>query len=396
MDKSLERYEALAEKWLNGTISPEEKKEFALWYNSFPDSPLEVPASLASTEEQHRKKLYSKIIRRRRSRLLPAAAAILLLIGFTSWLLWKMSWLQHPTETGHTKKKALPETGSQTILTLDDGHQVSLDALSKGDVIVQQGATIIKLDSCLLLYSNNGVSDFRKSSQGFNVLTTGKRGIFKVQFPDGTKVWLNSATSLTYPTVFPGTTREVQLSGQAYFEVAQKKDQPFIVKTQKVNVKVIGTSFDMMTYTDEDQVRTTLAQGAVFVLSNTSSLSPPSIVIHPGQQAILDSGATRFNVTEPDLDEVLAWREGKFRFSNENIKAVMRQITRWYDISIEYDGDVSAVNLTGSISRKQHVEDLLKAFETMGGIHFKLEGKKIIVIPINNHQTKTLPMKTNS
>jgi transmembrane sensor len=377
MDKSQERYEALAEKWLNGTISAEEKEEFAMWYNNLPDTPMNIPAAFAASEEQHRNRMLAKITSRsRRKWMIPAAAAMVLLIGTGSLLVFrKMNFFRHP-ETA-AARKILPACSNKAVLTLDDGRQVVLESLSSGNVMQQQGVIITKSDSSLLRYSGERAASSRNSTPGFNILTTPKGSIFRVELSDGTRVWINSATVLKYPTVFTGKTREVYLSGQAYFEVAQQKNQPFVVNSETVQVKVLGTSFDIMTYKDEDAVRTTLTEGAVSVLSNTSS-----VIIHPGQQAILEARGDRFRLTEPDLDEVLAWKDGKFRFSNANIQTVMRQVARWYDVTVEYRGDISRLNLTGSLSRKADVSELLKAFEKTGEVHFDIENKKIIVIPL--------------
>lgn len=380
MDKSQQRYEALAEKWLNGTISAQEKEEFALWYNTMPDAPIDIPVAFAASEEQHRSRMLAKItFRSRRKWLIPAAAAALaLLIGSASLLVFRKNNLSWHSEAMAIRKN-ISVGSNKAVLTLDDGRQVELESLSSGNVMDQQGASITKSDSSLLRYSGKGATASDKSSPGFNTLTIPRGSIFRVELSDGTRVWINSATTFRYPTVFTGKTRDVYLNGQAYFEVAQQKEQPFVVNGETVQVKVLGTSFDMMTYKGDEAVRTTLTQGAVSVMSNSTS-----VVIRPGQQASMDAGAKQFKLTEPDLEEVLAWKDGKFRFSNTNIKSVMRQVARWYDITVEYQGDVAGLNLTGSVSRKASVDELLKAFEKTGGVHFKIEENKIIVIPQNN------------
>jgi len=397
MDTSKERYEELAEKWLNGTISPGEKEEFVQWYNAFPDTPLNIPASFAASEAEHRSRLLAKITSPRRKRwLLPAAAACILLAGSASLFVFqKTDFFTHSklaaasVKAGVSQKKVILPGGEKAILTLADGSRVALEGASvknegvSGEKMMeQQGVMITRPDMGLLRYSGKEDATVQKGALIFNTLTTPRGGVFQIQLSDGTHVWLNSATSLRYPTVFSGTTREVFLSGQAYFEVAKNVRRPFIVHSEKVNVKVLGTAFDMMTYEDESYVRTTLTQGAVSVTSGHTS-----VVIRPGQQASLLNGGMQFNgdiqfkLSEPDLDEVLAWKEGRFRFSNTNIQAVMRQIARWYDVAIEYQGDVSGLNLTGSVSRKESVEELLKAFEKTGGVHFGIADNRIIVMP---------------
>lgn len=386
MEKSQERYEALAEKWLNGTISPEEKEEFAQWYNTLPDIRVDVPVTFAADEDRHRSRMLAKIIFRsrrksmisRRKWMIPAAAAVVLLIGSASLLVFRKMNLSRYSGA-MAAGKPIQGGSNRAVLTLDDGRQVALEGLSAGNVMEQQGVVITKVDSSLLRYSGDGTAATHNGNPGFNTLSTPRGSMFRVELSDGSRVWINSATVLKYPTVFAGNTREVYLSGQAYFEVAQEKDRPFVVNGEKVRVKVLGTSFDMMNYKDDETVRTTLTQGAVSVMSDNAS-----VVIHPGQQAALDTGAKRFRLMKPDLNEVLAWKDGKFRFSDANIKSVMRQIARWYDVTVEYQGDISRLNLTGSVSRKAAVGELLKAFEKTGGVHFRMEENKIIVIPGDN------------
>jgi ferric-dicitrate binding protein FerR (iron transport regulator) len=373
MDKSQERYEELAEKWLNGTISPEEKAEFSQWYNALSGSDLDIPASFAAGEDAHRRRILAKIRFRSRKRwLMPAVAACVLATGATgAFLLLKMNRSQHPVQRLAMGKKAISPGGNKATLTLADGRKVVLEGLPDGKLVAQQGVVIAKLDTGMLRYSESGKS---QGVSGFNTLTTPRGGIFQVQLSDGTHVWLNSATTIQYPTVFSGSTREVTVSGQAYFQVAGNPSRPFVVRSGKVKVKVLGTAFDVMSYEDENVNKTTLTQGSIVVTSDNATLT-----VHPGQQASLEPGHAQFKVTEPDIDEVLAWKEGRFRFSNTNLRVVMRQIARWYDVSVEYRGDLSDLNLTGSVSRKENVEELLKAFEKTGGVHFTIEDDKIIV-----------------
>ena len=312
MDKSQERYETLAEKWLNGTISPEEKEEFAQWYNTLPSNSLDIPAAFAVSEEQHRSRLLKKIISRRGKRwLIPAAAACVLLAGSASLVFWKMRLSQHSAGVEALSKKDISPGGNRAVLTMANGRSVVLEGLSGGDALEQEGVVITKPDTGILRYSSNGEAN---RGSMYNTLTTPRGGIFQVQLSDGTHVWLNSATSLRYPTLFSGATRTVFLTGQAYFEVAKNVNRPFVVHSGKVKVKVLGTAFDMMSYEDEGAVRTTLTQGSVLVASDSSSM-----VVQAGQQASLENGVTRFKLTEPDLGEILAWKEGRFRFSNTNI-----------------------------------------------------------------------------
>jgi transmembrane sensor len=210
----------------------------------------------------------------------------------------------------------------------------------------------------------------------YNTLSTPRGGQYQVVLPDGTKAWLNSASSLKYPTVFDGKTRNVELRGEAYFEVAKNSRSPFTVNTSDMQVVVLGTAFNLMAYADEGAVRTTLVNGVVRLLSHKGAQ-----MIKPGEQGSLDKREEQFTVSRPDLDEVLAWKDGEFKFSGQTIQTIMRQMVRWYDVDIEYQGVPPDIRFNGDISSKQNASALLDILETTRAVHFKIEGRKIIVIP---------------
>ncbi|HWW40381.1 FecR family protein, partial [Pedobacter sp.] len=199
---------------------------------------------------------------------------------------------------------------------------------------------------------------------------------YQLKLPDGTLVWLNSASSLRFPTQFAGKERSVELDGEAYFEVAKNKEMPFKVHVRAMEVRVLGTHFNVMAYDDEESISTTLLEGSVKV-----SNALQTAVIRPGQQASLKKSSGILGVEEVNTVEAIAWKNGKFLFADEDIETIMRRISRWYNVEVEYRGNLSDKNFAGSISRYENVSEVLKMLELTGTIHFKVEGRRIIVMP---------------
>jgi ferric-dicitrate binding protein FerR (iron transport regulator) len=301
-----------------------------------------------------------------------AAAAVLLLAIAGIWL-----WQQPEKKLSMATIPAIAPGGDKAILTLANGQQIVLDQAGNGAIAEQNGIKIIKLSSGQLSYqtSDIGKSDIEKS---YNTLTTPRGGQFRIELPDGSQVWLNSATTLTYPVAFTGKTREVKLKGEAYFEVKHKAAQPFTVKAGEVNVQVLGTGFNVMAYEEEGKVATTLVEGAVAL---SGSANQKKVVLLPNDQGSLVNGDTRFKIGQPDLEQVLAWKNGLFSFEKTDLRAIMRQISRWYNVEIEYRGVVEQINFTGRMSRKEYVSQILELLEMEGRVHFEVTDNHITVMP---------------
>lgn len=296
------------------------------------------------------------------------AAAILLLAGAGAWL-----YIGNQTSKETAQKLSGPgrtdlAPGSLgALLTLSNGKTIVLDSMADGTLTDPGGVTVIKLSDGQLAYMGGGTGPLT-----FNTLSTPRGRQFRLTLPDGTNVWLNSASSLQYPTAFTGKTREVALNGEGYFEVAENSAQPFVVKTSRAEVQVLGTDFNLMAYDDEEEIRTALVNGSVKVATETSAN-----VLKPGQEAVVSQAA--ISVKEANLEEVLAWKEGKFRFDGAKISAIMRQLARWYDVEIVYEGPVSNSEFYGVIPRRDSASQILDALEIPGNVHFQIEEKKIIV-----------------
>lgn len=292
-----------------------------------------------------------------------SAAASLLAALLLCWFLFK------PAQT--PVYSAIQPGGNKAILTLGNGQQIVLNNAENG-VLGQQGASqIIKIDSGLLSYHVAGAT----SEVQYNTITTPRGGQFQVILPDGSRVWLNAASSLRFPTIFAGHERTVDLTGEAYFEIAPQPEMPFTVAINHIKVAVLGTSFNIMAYTEEKKISTTLVTGAVKV-----SNSDNQVTIAPGQEAILDAGSTQFKINNANIAATIAWKNGKFLFDETDIYSIMRQVARWYDVDIRYEGDLTGITLTGGISRQQYISQLLEILQATGNVKFKLKDKQITVM----------------
>ncbi|UPK69067.1 FecR family protein [Chitinophaga filiformis] len=269
------------------------------------------------------------------------------------------------------RPKPLLPGSDKAVLTLADGTVIPLDSANNG-TLAQQGSTQIMNRNGALSYNAGG----QAGEVMYNTVATPHGGQYQLTLADGSRVWLNAASSIRFPTAFTGSERLVEITGEVYFEVAQQPELPFRVKVNDVQVNVLGTSFNIMAYQDEQAIKTTLVDGAVQLKHGNSSS-----VLKPGLQATLSARDDHFVIAAADMEETLAWKEGKFRFRNTNIRTIMRQLSRWYDIDVSYQGDVSDIDLTGIISRREEAGKLLKALEATQRVQFEVNGNKVTVKP---------------
>ncbi|SEA36004.1 FecR family protein [Pedobacter hartonius] len=269
--------------------------------------------------------------------------------------------------------------GNKAILTLANGSKISLNDVHSGKIANQFGTSISKAKDGSLVYDRSTSADTRLV---YNSVETPKGGQYQIILEDGTKVWLNAASSLKYPLAFDGKERKVELNGEAYFEVAKNKSKPFRVVTDHQVVEVLGTHFDINSYTDEPFTRTSLLEGSVRV---TSLASNAKVVIKPGQQSVLKSGSSSavIAVKNIDIDEAVAWKNGYFMFDEEPLESILRKISRWYDVDVQYKG-MDAKNqlyFSGTLSKYSNVSKVLKKLELTESVHFKVDGRTIVVMP---------------
>ncbi|WP_343305142.1 FecR domain-containing protein [Chitinophaga niabensis] len=302
-----------------------------------------------------------------KKRLLPirflqfAAAAMVLGIIATGLYFWNRTGEKSTVDT-YAKNDVAPG-GNKAVLILGDGSRVALD--SSGNQVLRQGTIAIHQQGGQLQYDQQGT----ETSVSYNTLSTPRGGQFQIILPDGTKVWLNAASSLRYPTAFTGGERKVEITGEAYFEVVKNAAMPFRVKISKeATVEVLGTHFNINAYADEAAVRTTLLEGKIKVMD---------VVLNPGEQAQITTGI-QIN-RHVDTSAVMAWRYGLFNFEGQNLKEVMRQLSRWYDIEVIYEGTVPDIVFGGKMLRNINLSQLLKVLED-AEVHFTLEeGRKLII-----------------
>ncbi|SHK78049.1 FecR family protein [Chitinophaga jiangningensis] len=267
--------------------------------------------------------------------------------------------------------------GDKAVLELADGSQIVLDSASNGVLAVQGNASVLKKDDGTIAYTAAGNAASQEIT--YNKISTPRGGQFKLVLPDGTQVWLNAASSLRYPAVFTGNQRTVTLTGEAYFEVAPDASKQFYVNVPRgektpLNVQVLGTSFNIQAYPDEPAHSATLETGKIRVITNDNS-----VVLAPGQQAQAAANG-QFKVVNADLDEVLAWKAGIFYLQDASIQEIMRQVSRWYDVDVKYEGNITQ-QFIGKIPRNTNLSDVLTILESTGYVHFELKGKDLIVRP---------------
>ncbi len=275
-------------------------------------------------------------------------------------------------------KEAIITPGDdKAILTLSDGTKIILEDAKNGILANQAGISIQKTSDGELLYSfsnsANTVSPETKENVIYNKIETPIGGKYQVNLPDGSKVWLNSSSSLRFSALFNGHTREVELSGEAYFDVSKNKGKPFRVITKDQIVEVLGTQFNINSYSDEGPIKTTLIEGSVKIIYKDKV-----VLLSPGQQ--FQPKELVSAVVEADTEEVVAWKDGYFVFKNEDIKSIMRKLSRWYNVEVSYSGNIPEVGFGGNISRSKDISEVLDVLQLTNAIHFKVEGRRITVM----------------
>lgn len=378
----------LIEKYEKDLATTAEAEELDQWYDSFEQE----DGYVAHMEERERaafsQRLFGQIdqqIEAGLSRSFPksrpvfrwlAAAMVLITLGLGLYFYANFRETGKVLYPSQYASKILPG-GNKAILTLSDGSEISLTDAENGALTKQSGIKIIKTADGHLVYD---ASASGASSEAVNTITTPRGGQYQINLPDGTKVWLNAASSLKFPLTFTDQkNRIVELSGEAYFEVAKNKHQPFKVITavrpdqegREQIIEVLGTHFNVNAYPDEESIRTTLLEGSIR-LNN-------KLTLKPSQQSIF--AYDHFHVVPADTEEAVAWKNGYFMFANEDLRSIMRKISRWYNLEIVYQGKTTDNTFIGTVSRFKEVSEVLNILELTKTVHFKIEGRKITVMP---------------
>ncbi|MGI4021556.1 MAG: FecR family protein [Janthinobacterium lividum] len=307
------------------------------------------------------------------------AAITLLFLSVTLFFKFNVDKRSIATIAVNTKNSTIKEASSQSskaILTLGNGKKVILDDAHTGQIARFANVSIQKITNQQLAYiPNQSTEKTAFAKVQYNTITIPKGCQYHVSLPDGTQVFLNSESSLTYPITFLGDKRSVSLKGEAYFEVAKNAHLPFVVDVNgKQKIQVLGTHFNVEAYADENVINTTLLEGSVKILS-----AQKEAILKPGQMAV-NQTAQSLQIKQANLEEVMAWKNGLFIFNNESITSIMKKISRWYNVDVVYEGNLENINFIGNYARSKSLTNLLKSIALMDKVHFKIEGRRITVI----------------
>lgn len=381
----------LLKAYREGKTSAEENDKLENWY-LLEGQKAEDPSGeidYAAIEQR----IWAKLTVQQQAEIKPAvrriwpgiavAAAAITAITFGIWFFNSERGVLKQVQDEVAYKNDIAPGGNTATLTIAGGNTINLSDTKTGVVI---GKELSYNDGTPVQQGYGTLSRNKKSNATFTA-STPPGGIYQITLPDGTKVWLNAATTLTFPSTFAGLAkRKIELTGEAYFEVSKNKKQPFVVQSRKMELTVLGTHFNVNAYDDEQNTKATLLEGSVKVKAlNTQGTSPfsnTSTMLQPDQEAIL-TGSSQLTVATANVEQTMAWKDGKFIFKDEMLGSIMKRIARWYDIEVIYQGEVSATKFSGTISRFEKISKVLNILQATEKVQFKIEGRKIYVTPHN-------------
>ncbi|MEO6522877.1 MAG: FecR domain-containing protein [Mucilaginibacter sp.] len=361
-NKVIEKYSTFFE-----SLDANEQKDHLSLINT-----IETNLNILDTEGDNENRPHKLWINVKR---ITAIAAILFLIAAFGLYFWPSHTSKNISQNTVKANQIIPG-GNKAVLTLANGSKIILDDAKNGILASEGNTNINKAKDGQLLYHQSKSNNDRDTLVANNMITTPRGGQYQVILPDGSKVWLNAASSLKFPTLFKGKERRVELTGEAYFEVAKNKAMPFRVSVNHMQVEVLGTHFNIMAYPDENYTNTTLLEGSVKV-----SRDKESKIIIPGERALVNNNSGIVKVGPANIDEAVAWQKGYYIFTSENIKSIMRKIARWYDVDVSYTDNFDDKDFSGKISRLKNITEVLNMLELTGDVHFKIEGRRVSVMP---------------
>lgn len=374
MDK--EQIKRLIPKYLAGDCNEEEVTLMESWYNHYlEDTELKVSEEqILESTDRVQKRLNSLIAPKTRTLFKPLAiaASILLAVAIGIYL-----FTGNFHQSKETQLSEINPGKHDATLTLADGKEIKLSDVRNGDLAKESGLTITKTAAGQLVYQiakQTSTGNKSRAPQAYNTLSTSNGEIFQLVLPDGSKVWLNAASKLNYSvSLATDHKRVVNLNGEAYFEVFKDKNHPFIVKTSKQEIEVLGTHFNINSYEDEQLTKTTLVEGLVKVrLANEEAL------LRPGQESSV--GTKGINIRSVDAEGAIAWKNGKFLFNDEALESIMRKISKWYNVEVVYTSDaIKTAQFYAMIDRFSSIEEVLKVLRLTKKVSFKIEGRQITV-----------------
>lgn len=377
-----QEYIVLYEKLRAGKCTSEEKDLLDQYSKNFltDEQWLSVMGNEAEVEARITERIKKSIHRLKVRKLYTiwggaiAAAVILVVMSTAIWQTLN-SAIEHPqiAVAGHQAiKHDIAPGGTKAILTLANGENIILDSAKKGLITTQGNTKIMKLANGGLAYRPANTDSAAITN---NTMTTPRGGRYDLTLSDGTRVFLNAASSITYPTMFSGKSRKVSITGEVYFEVVRNSKMPFIVSANGTETQVLGTHFNIMAYRDEPFIKATLLEGSINFRTAHSEVH-----LNPGQQAVLPEFSDHISVQNANIEETMAWKNGYFIFQDEDLHGIMRKVARWYDVEVKYDADLKNLSYGGSISQYKNISDLLKVLQSTGTVHFKIEERRIMVM----------------
>jgi ferric-dicitrate binding protein FerR (iron transport regulator) len=395
MPVDLERFKFLLERYSNDTITATEFDELCEMAGVADGEALikeqVMNAPIVLVDKAKMDKVLAKLLEKREAPVVPmyrrsifkwvAAACIILVTGYGLWVTSERKATGQQGGEATAIHDVPAPSNTRAVITLADGSKVYLDSVNNGTIAQQNNVNVVKNEKGEIIYSpDHPITNHQIT---YNTLFNPRGSkVISLTLSDGTKVWLNSESSLRYPASFApsAVNREVEITGEAFFEVKHNAKQPFKVHLPNGSIiEDIGTAFNVNAYTDEEAIKTTLIEGSVIVRRESSNVK-----LVPGQQAVLNQvnpKISRIEVqTNVDMDEVLAWKNGLFSSNNTDLRTVMRQVARWYDVDIVFEGKVNNEEFMGGVSRQENISALLKVLEATNKVHFKIEGKKITVL----------------
>lgn len=306
------------------------------------------------------------------------AAVLCLSVGL--WWMQEKAPFQTGSQANRLAMQPAPSVSPQVnkaTLRLADGTTIDLGAMQNGVVANEDGASVI-LDGKELVYRpQSGVPGTENASHSIQI----PKGMqYQLTLPDGSRVWLNAASSITFPVQFSGTNRTVKLSGEAFFDVKQDAAKPFIVQTPLQSLEVLGTSFNVSAYADDGYVRTSLVSGSVRIdRKGHDDATNPALVLKPGEESLAKADDQGIKRSKVDTQHIATWRAGLFTFHNEPVEEVMRKVARWYDIEVEYRDGMAGKRIGGNVPRFDNIDRLMRALQSTGLLHYKMEGGKVVI-----------------
>ena len=372
-----EEFKQLYQKYLDNDLSKEELSKFLeilqsgqhdVEMNTMMDSTWKQMFDTAAATSQ------AKIISLKRTwyRISAAAIIILMLGAGTYFLFFNRAKQAEITKTVLTPDIKAPET-NRAMITLGNGQKIYLDSVPNGTLANEGSVRLIKSTDGKVIYDVSKVVT-NNTPLTYNTLSNPRGSkVIDMTLSDGTQVWLNAGSSVTYPIAFTGNERKVTITGEAYFEVAHEKSKPFLVSKGDMQVEVLGTHFNVNAYDDESEINVTLLEGSVKVYNNKGA-----VTIKPGEQVQITINQQPVINKQTDLEEVMGWKNGKFFFTSADIKTIMRQVARWYDVEVIYEERTPDQLFGGEVPRNSNLSQMMKILE-YSGVHYDINGKKIII-----------------